>query len=169
MRLPFFVYGTLRPGEGNYGYCLAGKTRQETPGTLSGSQMYGNLGFPYVILSDNPADTVRGDLVWVDESVASYEDVKHSLDALEGTRIEGRNTGNHYDRLVADIQTDDGAIVRAWVYIANLNITQALLDQEDRVPPRIVSGDWVAHTQEGRRKRYEETLRAHPSFSGSSR
>jgi hypothetical protein len=35
-QLPFFVYGTLKPGEENYLRLLADRTVEETPATLAG-------------------------------------------------------------------------------------------------------------------------------------
>lgn len=160
MSLPFFVYGTLRPGEGNYSWCLQGKTRKEVPGTLAGAQMYGRMGFPYVILSPEQEDTIQGDLVWIDEDVVSYQDAQNSLDGLEGTRFPGRNMGNHYDRLIADVQTEEG-VYKAWVYIANMGISQALIEQSERnIPPRIVDGDWIRHVRDQNRYRLTQMTTA---------
>ncbi|MEU5592583.1 gamma-glutamylcyclotransferase family protein [Streptomyces sp. NPDC020298] len=45
MTLPFFVYGTLRPGEGNHDLYLRGRTRSEEPGRLPDAvpEEYGRL------------------------------------------------------------------------------------------------------------------------------
>lgn len=60
--LPFFVYGTLRNQCGNRSWCLRGRTTGFRDATLSGAVMWDNGGFPYVTMSDDPADTVMGEV-----------------------------------------------------------------------------------------------------------
>lgn len=104
-QLPVFVYGTLRPGCGNY-RLLAGATTAERTATISGYRMVSNGGFPY-ILNDTPESVVTGTLVDVDPAL--WERVLPNLDALEGTP-------HHYERLVQPVQVD-GETVEAYVYV----------------------------------------------------
>ena len=123
-QLPVFVYGTLRPGRGNYGWALSGRTVNEEPATLAGAVMHHGPGFPYVVTGDG---VVVGDLIEVDP--AAYDDVMASLDALEGYRPARRS--NLYDRVVTSVRTATGPR-KAWVYLAA------------RVPagPLVASGEW---------------------------
>lgn len=62
VRLPVFAYGTLRPGEGNYAWALAGKTTAEVPATVVGMVLLDGPGFPFTVVmgrSAYPAARVR--------------------------------------------------------------------------------------------------------------
>ena len=133
-RLPFFVYGTLRAGEGNHSWALAGKTASEVPATLAGGEMYTNGGYPYVIRTDNPAEVVVGEIMTPTD--AMYEQVLTALDRLE-TYVPGRED-NHYDRVVVEVTTTDGETVRAFTYVAS----PSMYDHA-RSFPRVLSGDFV--------------------------
>ncbi len=126
---PFFVYGTLRPGENNYQRLLADVSSLERRATLAGASMYAGPGFPYV--ARGGVGVVTGDLIWVND----YDQTLRRLDQLEGFR--GPEADNHYDRALAEVVTDSGEPVAAWVYFAgNLARTDATR--------RIESGDWLA-------------------------
>ncbi len=126
-QLPVFVYGTLRPGFGNYSWALAGKTVAETDATLPNSVMHHGGGFPLVVHGDA---TVTG--VAIDVDPDRYGDVLAALDALEGYRPAGRS--NLYDRVVRTVYTPSGPR-RAWVYL------YAADGLDTR--PVIASGDWA--------------------------
>ncbi|WP_411112809.1 gamma-glutamylcyclotransferase family protein [Streptomyces sp. 029-5] len=49
MSLPFFVYGTLRPGEHNHDLYLRGRVAAEEPARLAGALLYDGPGYPYAI------------------------------------------------------------------------------------------------------------------------
>lgn len=135
-RLPFFVYGTLRPGEGNYSWALAGKTVTEQTAYLEGATMYGNRGFPYVLLTPGE-NTVTGTLCHVRD--AEYSEILDSLDGLEG--YYGPGERNHYDRVIRTVTTEDGVEVEAYVYVASA----AYADNVKATQPVIESGDWLEH------------------------
>lgn len=59
--LPFFVYGTLRPGEVNHDLLLRGRTLREEPARLAGAVLYQGPGYPYAV--EEPGGTVAGELV----------------------------------------------------------------------------------------------------------
>ncbi|MEV6109402.1 gamma-glutamylcyclotransferase family protein [Streptomyces sp. NPDC051940] len=123
-RLPFFVYGTLRPGERYHAEFLAGRTASETPATLAGVLLYEGPGYPYAVAV--PSGVVHGALVI--PRPEAYEAVLHDLDLLE----------DGYDRVVCRAVVD-GAPVRAWVYLAAEPLASRL-----RASGRVIEGgDWL--------------------------
>lgn len=134
-RLPVFVYGTLRSGEGNWRWALAGRTVSETPAVLDGAAMYDQGGFPFVARSET--GRVIGDLMVIEDTC--YDEVLSALDSLEGYRGPGQS--NMYDRETVTVTTADGIQVQAYTYVVSPRLF------EDRVCrlPRIENGDWIAH------------------------
>lgn len=113
--LPFFVYGTLRPGGGLHDFYMRGMYRSDYPAWLSGAEMTatGTPGIPYVYQVNDLKQTVRGNLfdIWATE----YDDLLYSLDQLEGYS-EG-SLHNHYWRRKVVVDSTDGQ-VEAWCYLA---------------------------------------------------
>ncbi|WP_043264243.1 gamma-glutamylcyclotransferase family protein [Streptomyces sp. CT34] len=114
-RLPFFVYGTLRPGEANHARFLRGRTASEEPARIRGVLLYEGPGYPYAVAG--PADAVvHGALVL--PRAADYEDVRTALDRLEGYTPGAEGSGhNLYERVATEAVRADGGTVRAWVYL----------------------------------------------------
>ncbi|MEV6028171.1 gamma-glutamylcyclotransferase family protein [Streptomyces sp. NPDC052036] len=134
MRLPFFVYGTLRPGERNHDLFLRGRTRSEEPGLLSGAVLYHGPGYPYAVERDG--GTVSGDLVTA--LPGSYDALLVSLDRLEDC-VPG-DPRSLYERVAREVTAGDGRTVRAWVYVAGPAVAARL-----RTHGRPVEGgDWRA-------------------------
>jgi gamma-glutamylcyclotransferase (GGCT)/AIG2-like uncharacterized protein YtfP len=132
---PVLVYGTLRPGEGNYGWSLAGNTVEEVEGVrLEGTTMWTNGGFPYVAERDDGQGIV-GTLMYVDES--RWSRVREDLDTLEG--FNPGSDSNHYVRSYRTVTMPDGSTTEAWVYLADPSIAKDLDSRYDRVR----SGDWM--------------------------
>lgn len=117
MHLPFFVYGTLKPGEPNYARLLAGQTASEAPASLAGAALFTEGPYPFLTTAADvlrPGDTVvYGTIVALRPSV--YDLVLADLDRLEGY-VEG-GAQNLYERVAMEVATDGGPR-RAWVYIA---------------------------------------------------
>ncbi|WP_274915828.1 gamma-glutamylcyclotransferase family protein [Streptomyces sp. WZ-12] len=115
-RLPFFVYGTLRPGEANYGRTLRGRTAAEETARITGALLYEGPGYPYA--TAGPADAVvHGTLIH--PRPADYEAVRSALDLLEGyTPGTPVGAGNLYERVATEAVRPDGRTARAWVYLA---------------------------------------------------
>lgn len=136
-QLPFFIYGTLRPGQGNYPRFLGGRTAQEVPAVLHGHDLF-DVGLPYVVRS-TPDAMVVGDLAFV--LPEDYSDVLADLDRLEG--YSRRRPGGHYQReaLAVHYQDADGSEVTAlaWVYLAGPAVRARLLGANP-----VPGGDWVA-------------------------
>ena len=96
------VYGTLRHGEGNYSWCLNGRTSEEVRVNVIGMEMHGDTGFPYVFQADQAESTIVAELMTLNEDV--YEDAMRDLDRLEGYRGPGMN--NHSPTSTASIASD---------------------------------------------------------------
>ncbi|MFF8449494.1 gamma-glutamylcyclotransferase family protein [Streptomyces leeuwenhoekii] len=114
MELPFFVYGTLRPGGPNHALFLRGRTRAEEPARLTGAVLYDGPGYPYAV-EEPGGGPVRGDLVT--PRPEEYAGLLAALDRLEGCTPGGRH--HLYDRVAREVTCErDGRTVRAWVYVA---------------------------------------------------
>ena len=134
-QLPFFVYGTLRRGQGNHRVVEA-DLEGVRDARLVGHVLYG-YGLPYIAACGDPGSTVAGDLLLV--APARYERALQKLDRLEG-----------YDppRYAMYVRTRVRAAFRAgpdgawqecdaWAYLGGDSF---------RYDPRLVieSGDWAA-------------------------
>lgn len=111
--LPFFVYGTLRPGEHNHDLFLRGRTSAERPARMQGLVLYPGPGYPYAV--EEPGAAVTGDLVTA--LPEAYGELLAELDALE-EYVPG-DPRNLYERVARDVVLGgESATVRAWVYVA---------------------------------------------------
>ncbi|MGX4692373.1 gamma-glutamylcyclotransferase family protein [Streptomyces sp. JNUCC 63] len=136
--LPFFVYGTLRPGEGNHGAFLHGRTHSEEPARLAGAVLYDGPGYPYAV--EEPGGLIRGELVAA--LPERYGEVLTALDRLEGY-VAG-DPRSLYERVEREVVREtDGASVRAWVYVAGPSVTARLLADGRRIE----SGDWTVRSR----------------------
>ncbi|MFF8398594.1 gamma-glutamylcyclotransferase family protein [Streptomyces sp. NPDC016172] len=136
MTLPFFVYGTLRPGEVNHDLFLRGRTRSEEPGRLADAVLYEGPGYPYAV-EEPDGGVISGELI--SALPEAYEGLLAELDRLE-EYVPGdpRSLYVRVERKVA--READGAAVRAWVYVAAPAVATRL-----RARGRaIAGGDWRA-------------------------
>ncbi|MFE5711525.1 gamma-glutamylcyclotransferase family protein [Streptomyces sp. NPDC056501] len=119
--LPFFVYGTLRPGAYNHDRLLLGRTTAEEEARLPGARLHDGPGYPYAVPGEG---TVTGTLVTA--APGAYGELLGALDRMEG------DAG--YERTAVEtVRLRDGETVRAWTYIAS---------PETALGPLIVGGDW---------------------------
>ncbi|GAA3395886.1 gamma-glutamylcyclotransferase family protein [Streptomyces roseoviridis] len=119
--LPFFVYGTLRPGAYNHDRFLLGRTAAEEEAELPGAVLHDGPGYPYVVPG---AGRVLGALMTA--APGAYGELLTVLDRVE--------LPAGYRRTARDVlRTRDGALVRAWVYEAAPGAA---------LGARIGSGDW---------------------------
>lgn len=133
--LPFFVYGTLRPGESNYLKLLAGIDLEHEPATLDGVVLHNGPGYPYMYR--HSSGIVTGDLLYLDRRPQRYAAELQRLDELEGydPLAHGQPT-NHYDRHLVTVTDSDGTEIQAWAYFAGVANRQENYE-------RIESGDWL--------------------------
>lgn len=87
--LPFFVYGTLRPGEVNHDLFLRGRTASEEPAVLPDAALYDGPGYPYAV--HRPGTVVVGELITA--APGGYGRLLAALDQLEeyGARAAGEH------------------------------------------------------------------------------
>ncbi|MFE2010696.1 divalent cation tolerance protein CutA [Streptomyces sp. NPDC059491] len=122
--LPFFVYGTLRPGAYNHDRFLAGRIGSEADAVLHGAVLHDGPGYPYVV----PAE--RGQVVGtlLTPAQGAYGELFGLLDRLE--------LPVGYERVAKDVvRVRDGAQVSAWVFLAA---------PDAPLGPVIESGDWFS-------------------------
>jgi len=132
--LPFFVYGTLRPGEVNHDLFLRGRLRSEEPGRLAGALLYDGPGYPYAV--EEAGGTVAGELLT--PRADAYAELLAALDELE--EYTPGDPRNLYERGAREvIRAADGTPVRAWVYVAAPPVAARL-----RARGKLIeSGDWL--------------------------
>ncbi|WP_327066108.1 gamma-glutamylcyclotransferase [Kitasatospora sp. NBC_01250] len=148
--LPFFVYGTLRPGQRNHAHFLGGHCARIQPAVLPGALLHEGPGYPYLVADPDPRRRVHGELVTV--RPGEFAQVLAALDLLEECRPDG--SGLYVRRplpvtvTTADSSTDTGATgtpgpgpteqVTAWVYLAGPDEAARLRAN----PAPIASGSW---------------------------
>lgn len=130
--MPFFVYGTLRPGEHNHDLFLRGRTESEAPALMRGLVLYEGPGYPYAV--EEPGGAVTGEVVTAHPE--AYDELLRALDRLEDyTPGDPRNL---YERVAREVALADGTLVRAWVYVAAPTVAARL-----RARGKLIeSGDW---------------------------
>ncbi|KOU56840.1 hypothetical protein ADK57_41155 [Streptomyces sp. MMG1533] len=152
--MPFFVYGTLRPGEPNHDLFLRGRIRSEDPGRLTGAVLYEGPGYPYAV---EESGEERGGVVYGEVVTAlpeAYGELLVELDRLEEyTPGDPRSLYLRVEREVTLDDDDDddgdggggsggssgGRSVRAWVYVAAPSVAARLRARGKRIG----SGDWL--------------------------
>ncbi|MFD7435797.1 gamma-glutamylcyclotransferase family protein [Streptomyces sp. NPDC059861] len=135
MTLPFFVYGTLRPGEPHHATFLRGRTHTEEPARLTGAVLHDGPGCPYAV--EEPGSVVVGELIT--PLPDAYGELLAALDRLE--EYAPGDARNLYERVAREVVRDtDGATVRAWVYVAAPAVAARLRARGEPVE----GGDWRA-------------------------
>ncbi|WAZ27080.1 gamma-glutamylcyclotransferase [Streptomyces cinnabarinus] len=135
MTLPFFVYGTLRPGEPNHDAFLRGRVLMEQPAVFGGGVLYDGPGYPYVV--EEPGEVVRGELVT--PRPEEYGALLAVLDRLE--EYAPGDPRNLYERVEREVtRVADGSGVRAWVYVAAPAVAARLRARGTLIE----GGDWTA-------------------------
>jgi gamma-glutamylcyclotransferase (GGCT)/AIG2-like uncharacterized protein YtfP len=109
--LPFFVYGTLLPGEANYPLWREA-IDAITPAALPGARLYDLGDFPMAV------DAPQGDVIGlvVDVKPEYYASVIALLDLVEGYDPDDTGRGA-YRRERRVVRLANGEPVVAWVYL----------------------------------------------------
>ncbi|MFC9031037.1 gamma-glutamylcyclotransferase family protein [Streptomyces arboris] len=142
--LPFFVYGTLLPGEPNHDLFLRGRTSGERAAVLPRALLYDGPGYPYAI---DGHGRVHGTLLTAAPGV--YGELLGLLDHLE-EYLGPSHPRNLYERVVREVElSGEGARgtragqeppgTRAWVYLAAAAVTRSLRTSGSV----IAEGRWV--------------------------
>ncbi|WNF26902.1 gamma-glutamylcyclotransferase family protein [Streptomyces sp. C11-1] len=144
---PFFVYGTLLPGEPNHDLFLRGRTTGERPAVLPRALLYDGPGYPYAI---DGHGRVHGTLLVAAPGV--YGELLGLLDHLEEFLGPG-HPRNLYERVVREVESapdpaaggaggptgGTGESVQAWVYLAAAAVTRSLRTGGVLIP----EGRWI--------------------------
>ncbi|PYC78592.1 hypothetical protein C7C46_15940 [Streptomyces tateyamensis] len=131
-QLPFFAYGTLRPGHRNFARHLAAHTLTARPAALPHTALHAGPGYPYALPA--PGHTVLGDLITVRPT--DYPAVLATLDELEECLPTGNGLYVRQPLPVTLLTT--GELLDAWVYLAGPAVAAELAQH----PSLITSGDW---------------------------
>lgn len=113
VHLPFFVYGTLLPGEANYAVWREAIDEMR-PATLYGTSLYDLGYFPMAV--EDAAGEVRGMVAFVRRS--SYRAALSLLDELEGVDL-GLPGGPAFRRARRVVHPVGGGALVAWVYLGS--------------------------------------------------
>jgi gamma-glutamylcyclotransferase (GGCT)/AIG2-like uncharacterized protein YtfP len=133
---PFFVYGTLLPGQPNY-VLWEGAISDLQPAALSGVALFDLDWYPMLV--DWPGDRVEGLLVRIRPE--QYAPVLARLDFLEGFDPMNPKESD-YRREKRLISLSGGEAVVAWVYVGGKQLVAGR--------PRLQT-NWIAHLSHGRR------------------
>lgn len=133
--LPFFVYGTLLPGQPNYGL-WADAVCSEEAAWMSDGRLYDVGNYPMFVETKGEGELVRGRLIMVDP--AQYGAVLARLDWLEGYDPI-RPEQSEYVRTARTAYLPDDRTTQAWVYLGKMQYVSAL--------PKIPDGDWLNYVQ----------------------
>lgn len=131
--LPFFVYGTLIPGQPN-DHLVQGRIIAQEPATFSHGRLWAFPTFP-MLEETTTGHPVQGVLLTLDP--AHYEQAVQELDELE-EYDPLQEADSPYLRRQRTVFTAAGQAITAWVYVGQTAVIPPHL-------PLIESGDWVAH------------------------
>lgn len=121
---PFFVYGTLKPGEENYPRYFGGRTLAEQPAILRPAALYTDGRYPFLVLDSSlieSTDYVSGMLITI--RPGHYPTVLRAVDGLEA--YEPGSSTNWYERVICTVECPHG-YRDAWVYIAATRMTNTI-------------------------------------------
>jgi gamma-glutamylcyclotransferase (GGCT)/AIG2-like uncharacterized protein YtfP len=131
-RLPFFVYGTLLPGQPNavlWGEAIEAQEKAR----LTGGCLYDMGSYPMLIEEGNTS--VFGIVNVVSE--AAYESVLARMDRLEGYDPKQPDE-TWYRRVAREVVLANGRSLKAWVYVGHPTAVRGMKP--------IPGGDWAAYT-----------------------
>ncbi|GIK54840.1 MAG: gamma-glutamylcyclotransferase [Chloroflexi bacterium] len=129
--LPFFVYGSLLPGQANAALWGDSVVAQQAA-LLAHGRLY-SLG-DYPVLIENGGGPVKGMVMTARPD--AYADLLARLDALEAYNPDAPEQ-SEYLRVIREARLGDGTAVPIWVYIGQVNYAPHL--------PLVPDGDWLAY------------------------
>jgi len=130
-RLPFFVYGTLIPGQPNY-YLWKDSIVDTKNGLIRNHQLFDMGHYPMIVQSEG--NNVHGMLMYVKDE--DYEKITKIIDNLEGYNPENHGS-SAYNREMRDIEVYSGELEKAWIYIGS----EKYIKKENGVK----DGNWVKY------------------------
>lgn len=131
--LPFFVYGSLMPGQSNF-YLWQEAVVQSRPGQLPKARLY-QWG-PYPILLDSAELIVHG--VIIDLDPVHYLKTVRIIDQLEGFDPQQPEKGA-YRRVIRPVLAPSCEWISAWVYVGDPSLMGQLSP--------IIGNDWATYQQ----------------------
>ncbi len=130
---PFFVYGTLLPGQPNHDL-WENKITNQMPATIWAATLYDLGGYPMLIEGH---DAVVNGMV-IEVAPSAYEQVLANIDNLE--HYDDNKRGNSvYLREARQIQLTDGSQCVAWVYVGQEKYVSGLSP---------IGSDWIKYSAE---------------------
>jgi gamma-glutamylcyclotransferase (GGCT)/AIG2-like uncharacterized protein YtfP len=147
-RLPFFVYGTLLPGQPN-AFLWQGMETHMEPARLDNGRLHDMGGYPMLV--EAGANPVKGQIITIAHDF--YEQVMARLDFLEGYD-PFRPDLPGYHRVIRNVIMANGRTAPAWVYIGQLEWVNGRV--------LISNGDWVAYIRQKNQPRNEWPPANHP-------
>jgi len=137
-QLPFFVYGTLRPGCSNYTRHFCGFTTDERCAVAYNYRLLSSGIYPYAVRASG--ETVTGSLLTV--SPVHYPKLMQALDRLEGFH-PSQPADSHYVRQAVAVHLKQApgrppATETAWMYLAGPTVNISNLHC-------LSGGDWLAN------------------------
>ena len=150
-QIPFFVYGTLIPGQPNDHLWRSGIRGIETAVFTNGKLF--DMGY-YPMLVEWDGGTVRGKLISVANAV--YEETLNRLDYLEGY-FPDQPAESGYRRVKREVITQSERSVLSWVYVGRQDLARG----SEFIP----GGDWVGYVA-GMRSRMDNWWKTIHTVSG---
>ena len=117
-----FVYGTLMRRAAGWRFGkrerdrLAGESTFVAEATLR-ARVYDLGSYPGLVLSDDPADVVHGEVLRLADPAASFV----WLDPYESIG-PADHPDNEYRRVVVQVRTETGAALEVWTYVYNRDL-----------------------------------------------
>jgi gamma-glutamylcyclotransferase (GGCT)/AIG2-like uncharacterized protein YtfP len=135
--LPFFVYGTLLSGYGNYKRILENRTQNEIKAKAYGLKMVSLGAFPMAVATGDTKDEIHGELMYLRPK--NFLEISKKLDDLEGyPRFYDRAVINAVPHIVGN---EGRGMVEAYIYVSPLNFAAEYLEKH----PVVVNGNWREH------------------------
>ena len=127
-----FVYGSLRTGFYNYDKYLKGKVEDTKLGKVKGKLYHmPHKGYPALLEGE---DVVIGEVM----TVKNFEEVMIPMDKMEN--YYGVNdTRNEYNRIVMDVELEDGSKESCYVYYYAMN-DESIFNENSVY---VANGDWA--------------------------